>query len=212
MQGKILPYIYLPTNPTYKLSNILPKSAVTLQSAKKVPFIVSFEATEYPGPDNEKSINNMTLLDFVEFELTLLDFVEFEFKSNKNNYTPLIISLIHSYRNKNEMFSVNAQTNNMNDKNYNRYNNSDEEEFEKNSLNNQNSVSLSDIDINDEGNIYNDTTQEKDNPQNLYIPILEPRAFRENNNNIDDFKNNTIDKEPFPNDSSENLPRTRINS
>ena len=108
------------------------------------------------------------------------------------------------------MLSVNAQTNNMNDKNYNRYNNSDEEEFEKNSLNNQNSVSLSDIDINDEGNIYNDTAQEKDNPQNLYIPILEPRAFRENN--IDDYRNNTIDNEPFPNDSSDNLPKGKVNT
>ena len=35
------------------ISNILPKSAITLQSAKKVPFIVSFEAVEYPGPDKE---------------------------------------------------------------------------------------------------------------------------------------------------------------
>jgi len=79
----------------------------------------------------------------------------------------------------------------MNEKNYNKYNNiiSDEEEIERNSLNNQNSISLSDIDINDEGNIYNDTAQEKDNPQNLYIPILEPRAFRENNNKHRNRKN-----------------------
>ena len=203
LQGKILPYIYLPTNPTYRLSNILPKSAVTLQSAKKVPFIVSFEATEYQGPDNEKSINNMSVIDFVEFE----------FKAGKNNNapSPLILSMIHSYRNKNEMFSLSVPTNNMNEKNYNKYNNnSDEEEIEKNSLNNQNSISLSDIDINDEGNIYNDTAQEKDNPQNLYIPILEPRAFRENN--IDDYRNNTIDKEPFPNDSSDNLPKGKVNT
>ena len=153
---------------------------------------------EYPGPDNEKSINNMTLLDFVELE----------FKATKNN--PLILSMIHSYRNRNEMFSINVPTNNINDKNYNRYNNlnSDEEEIERNSLNNQNSMSLSDIDINDEGNIYNDTAQEKDNPQNLYIPILEPRAFRENN--LDEYKNNTIEKEPFPNDSTANLLISKI--
>ena len=69
-------------------------------------------------------------------------------------------------------------------------------------------MSLSDIDINDEGNIYNDTAQEKDNPQNLYIPILEPRAFRENN--LDEYKNNTIEKEPFPNDSTDNLLRSKI--
>ena len=203
LQGKILPYIYLPTNPTYRLSNILPKSAVTLQSAKKVPFIVSFEATEYQGPDNEKSINNMTVIDFVEFE--------FKADKNMNTPSPLIISMIHTYRNKNEMFST-VPTNNMNEKNYNKYNNiiSDEEEIERNSLNNQNSISLSDIDINDEGNIYNDTAQEKDNPQNLYIPILEPRAFRENN--LDEFRNNTTDKEPFPNDSSDNLPKGKVNT
>ena len=198
LQGKILPYIYLPTNPTYKLSNILPKSAVTLQSAKKVPFIVSFEAVEYPGPDNEKSINNMSLIDFIEFQ----------FESDKKNIAPLIVSLIHSYRNRNEMYSITARTND--DKNYNKYNNmiSDDEDIESNNLNNgQNSnVSLSDLDINDEGNIYNDTAQEKDNPQNLYIPILEPRAFRDNNNNIENgLRINTIDKDNFPNDSAQSI-------
>ena len=145
--------------------------------------------------------------------MSVIDFVEFEFKAGKNNNapSPLILSMIHTYRNKNEMFLLSVPTNNMNEKNYNKYNNnSDEEEIEKNSLNNQNSISLSDIDINDEGNIYNDTAQEKDNPQNLYIPILEPRAFRENN--IDDYRNNTIDKEPFPNDSSDNLPKGKVNT
>ena len=85
----------------------------------------------------------------------------------------------------------------------------DDEDIESNNLNNgQNSnVSLSDLDINDEGNIYNDTAQEKDNPQNLYIPILEPRAFRDNNNNIENgLRINTIDKDNFPNDSAQSIP------
>ena len=203
LQGKILPYIYLPTNPTYRLSNILPKSAVTLQSAKKVPFIVSFEAVEYPGPDKEKSINNMYVLDFVEFE----------FDSVKKNYIPLIVTFIHSFRNKNEMLSFGLPPN----MNLNKYNQQifDEEEIEKNSLNNfkndkdSEGLSLSDIDINDEGNINNDTAQEKDNPQNLYIPILEPRAFRENKN----YLNDAIDNGQFPNDSvplMENGQKNRI--
>ena len=201
LQGKILPYIYLPTNPTYRLSNILPKSAVTLQSAKKVPFIVSFEAVEYPGPDKEKSINNMSVLDFIEFE----------FESMKKPYNPLIVSYIHSFRNRNEMLSLGIPSNN------NKYNQQilDEEEIEKNSFNNfkhdkdSDGISLSDIDINDEGNINNDTAQEKDNPQNLYIPILEPRAFRENKN----YLNDAIDKDQFPNDSVpflDNGQRNRI--
>ena len=202
LQGKILPYIYLPTNPTYRLSNILPKSAVTLQSAKKVPFIVSFEAVEYPGPDKEKSINNMTVLDFIEFE----------FESMKKHFNPLIVSFIHSFRNKNEKLSLIVPSNN-----HNKFNQQflDEEEIENRSFNNFNNdkesddLSLSDIDINDEGNINNDTAQEKDNPQNLYIPILEPRAFRENKS----YLNDAMDKDQFPNDSSpfmENGQKNRI--
>ena len=202
LQGKILPYIYLPTNPTYRLSNILPKSAVTLQSAKKVPFIVSFEAVEYPGPDKEKSINNMTVLDFIEFE----------FESMKKHFNPLIVSFIHSFRNKNEKLSLIVPSNN-----HNKFNQQflDEEEIKNKSFNNFNNdkesddLSLSDIDINDEGNINNDTAQEKDNPQNLYIPILEPRAFRENKS----YLNDAMDKDQFPNDSSpfmENGQKNRI--
>ena len=195
LQGKILPYIYLPTNPTYRLSNILPKSAVTLQSAKKVPFKVSFEAVEYPGPDKEKSINNMSVLDFIEFE----------FESMKKPYIPLIVSFIHSFRNRNEMFSIGIPTNINEKNNMNKISQKilDEEEIEKNSFNNykidkdNSDLSLSDIDINEEGNINNDTAQEKDNPQNLYIPILEPRAFRENKN----YLNDAIDNGHFPNDT-----------
>ena len=204
LQGKILPYIYLPTNPTYRLSNILPKSAVTLQSAKKVPFIVSFEAVEYPGPDKEKSINNMNVIDFIEFE----------FESMKKPYIPLIVTFIHSFRNKNEIVSIGIPSN---FNNYNKYNQQilDEDEIEKNSLQNykndkdSDGLSLSDIDINDEGNINNDAAQEKDNPQNLYIPILEPRAFRDNKN----YLNDAIDNEQFPNDSMpilENGQKNRI--
>lgn len=66
--GKIQPYIYLPTNPNYKILDILPQTAVTLQSAKKVPFIMGFDAMEYPGPDKEALINNMDITSFIENE------------------------------------------------------------------------------------------------------------------------------------------------
>jgi hypothetical protein len=35
-------YIYLPTNSDRRILEIIPASAVSLQSAKKVPFIVNF--------------------------------------------------------------------------------------------------------------------------------------------------------------------------
>ena len=66
--GKIQPYIYLPTNPNFKILDILPQTAVTLQSAKKVPFIMSFDGMEYPGPDREGLINNMDISNFIENE------------------------------------------------------------------------------------------------------------------------------------------------
>ena len=178
LQGKILPYIYLPTNPTYRLSNIFPKSAVTLQSAKKVPFIVSFEAVEYPGPDKEKSINNMLVADFIENEF------ESGRKSNNNNVignSSLIISFLHSCRNKNDMFSIGNMTYAEKSLSKNMGNNLDDEYEKKFSIQNgkyENEIDdLSDIDVGDLNN--EDMPQEKDNPQNLYIPILEPRAFRD---------------------------------
>ena len=126
--------------------------------------------------------------------MTFLDFIEFEFESKEKPYIPLIVTFIHSFRNKNEILSFGLPPN----INHNKYNQQilDEEEIEKNSFNNLKNdkdtegLSLSDIDINDEGNINNDTAQEKDNPQNLYIPILEPRAFRENKNYLNDAINN----------------------
>ena len=69
IDGKIQPYIYLPTNPNYKILNLLPQTAVTLQSAKKVPFIMSFDAMEYPGPDKELLITATSISTFIENEL-----------------------------------------------------------------------------------------------------------------------------------------------
>ena len=72
IDGKIQPYIYLPTNPNYRILNLLPDTAVTLQSAKKVPFIMSFDAVEYPGPDKEVLITATSISSFIENEIRVL--------------------------------------------------------------------------------------------------------------------------------------------
>ena len=44
---KISNHIYLPTNPDTKIIEMITNSAMSLQSAKKVPFLVSFVAQKY---------------------------------------------------------------------------------------------------------------------------------------------------------------------
>ena len=39
--------MYLPTNPDTKILDLIVPSAISLQSAKKVPFLVSFTAIRY---------------------------------------------------------------------------------------------------------------------------------------------------------------------
>ena len=80
IDGKIQPYIYLPTNPNYRILNLLPDTAVTLQSAKKVPFIMSFDAVEYPGPDKEVLITATSISTFIENEIQVL----MDMNSNNN--------------------------------------------------------------------------------------------------------------------------------
>ena len=105
LQGKILPYIYLPTNPTYRLLNILPKSAITLQSEKKVPFIVSFEAVEYPGPDKEHFIN-MGVTNFIETELKNL---------NNNVLFPTMLTSAKNTKTENEIENTSYNRNDNED-------------------------------------------------------------------------------------------------
>jgi hypothetical protein len=69
LNKKMAPHIYLPTNPDTKILEILPDSAVTLQSAKKVPFIVSFVGVTYDGPDSDFLVTQMNFLDFINYEI-----------------------------------------------------------------------------------------------------------------------------------------------
>ena len=44
--------MYLLVNPAYKISNILPKSALTLKSTKKFHLLYQLKHVESPGHDN----------------------------------------------------------------------------------------------------------------------------------------------------------------
>lgn len=66
---KIPNHIYLPTNPNLKITEILPNTASSLQSAKKVPFIVSFIGREYEGPDSEYLIKHMNYCEYIKNEI-----------------------------------------------------------------------------------------------------------------------------------------------
>ena len=170
LQGKILPYIYLPTNPEYNLSNILPKSAVTLQSAKKVPFIVSFEAVEYPGPDKEFSINNMTVAQFFEREIL-----------NNNQNASLSVYKYKFEGKKNDENESNLKSNGMN--------------FDNNIFNNNNNIINNNIfnsNLNDDDGDFElneEETKEKNDvnlieteqKNGLFIPIFQPKALYSKN-------------------------------
>jgi hypothetical protein len=66
---KFANYIYLPTNPDTKILEIIPDSAFSLQSAKKVPFIVSFIGQVYKGPDFDYIVSGMNLSEFIHWEI-----------------------------------------------------------------------------------------------------------------------------------------------
>ena len=66
---KLPDYIYLPTNPDTRILEIIPNSAVSLQSAKKVPFIVSFVSKKYEGPDSDPIMSNMNISQFEKEQL-----------------------------------------------------------------------------------------------------------------------------------------------
>ena len=151
LQGKILPYIYLPTNPTYRLSNILPKSAITLQSAKKVPFIVSFEAVEYPGPDKEFFVN-----------MNFNNFIESEYKNSNENVfynSSLKITKTENENLLNSNISIDNKNNEINDK-----------------VNNEiNEINLSDISFDDKNN--ENEIVDTEQAEGIFIPSFEPRVL-----------------------------------
>ncbi len=151
LQGKILPYIYLPTNPTYRLSNILPKSAITLQSAKKVPFIVSFEAVEYPGPDKEFFVN-----------MNFNNFIESEYKNSNENVFYNSSLKITKTENEN-LLNSNITTENKNTEINNKVNNDNNE------------ISVSDISFEEKNN--ENEVVETEQAEGIFIPSFEPRVL-----------------------------------
>jgi hypothetical protein len=88
---KIPAYIYLPTNPNFRLTEILPNTASSLQSAKKVPFVVSFLGRKYEGPDSDYLVTQMNFSEFLNNEI--IDYRNYLQQKNKiivnndnNNY------------------------------------------------------------------------------------------------------------------------------
>eukprot|EP00347_Sterkiella_histriomuscorum_P009815 403339780 len=49
--------VYLPTNSNCRVVGIIPSSGAPMQSAARVPILVSFEVEDYPGPDNDPFLN-----------------------------------------------------------------------------------------------------------------------------------------------------------
>ncbi len=66
---KMANHIYLPTNPDTKILEIIPQSAISLQSAKKVPFIVSFVGVLYDGPDSDYLVTSMNFNEYISNEI-----------------------------------------------------------------------------------------------------------------------------------------------
>ena len=50
---EIPPCVYLPTNQTSRVVGIVTSSGMPMQSAARVPILISFEVEAYPGPDND---------------------------------------------------------------------------------------------------------------------------------------------------------------
>jgi hypothetical protein len=73
LSKKFANYIYLPTNPDTKILELMPDSASSLQSAKKVPFIVSFVGQIYQGPDFDYIVTQMNISEFVQWEIMNFD-------------------------------------------------------------------------------------------------------------------------------------------
>ena len=58
--------VYLPTNQTCRVVGIVTGSGTPMQSAARVPILISFEVEDYAGPDNDPILkqSNSTLLNF----------------------------------------------------------------------------------------------------------------------------------------------------
>lgn len=187
---KIPSHIYLPTNPNCKILEILPETASSLQSAKKVPFIVSFVGKDYEGPDSDYLVTKMDYSEYIrseiyEFKLAFLQKENRLSNSsinnllNNNNYNPNINLEVFNSRNNNNHIvnkstantNVNYMINNTENENGLRFNTnmSIEESLFFNQCQNKNGLGQEDEDL----VIYD----EQDNFCELSIPHLDIRLF-----------------------------------
>lgn len=118
-------HIYLPTNPDTRLIEMLPNTCKTLQSAKKVPFEVSFLAKKYYGPDFDSLITETNICDYIsnqayqaEYELItkkgLIGFVSNTKSLNMEQFTSTQVYYNQSYNRKLSVQFVRNNTNNYN--------------------------------------------------------------------------------------------------
>ena len=181
---KIPNHIYLPTNPNFKITEILPNSASSLQSAKKVPFIVSFIGRTYEGPDSDYLVTNMNISEYAKTEI-------FDLKFLVNNLQTNNLNVNNPYENSDNLNSrnlnyfVNKSTANTNIIFNNNNNNSDI--YNENQVRFNTNVSvLEESLLENKNGLYNEDDDliiydEQDNfTADLNIPYLDVKIFGKN--------------------------------
>lgn len=62
LNSQIPDCVYLPTNQTYKVVGIVTNSGMPMQSAARVPILISFEVEDYAGPDKDQILQSSNLI------------------------------------------------------------------------------------------------------------------------------------------------------
>lgn len=161
---KMANHIYLPTNPDTKILEIIPHSAVTLQSAKKVPFIVSFVGVLYDGPDSDYLVTSMNFNDYIQNEILYYEHL-FRFGSASANVSidPNIQATSKLIVNKSTQHSIVNEDKNL---------------YSHNFFGSQISSNL--LFLDDDPFLYGD----EDEGQNLTIPHIEIKIFNKSSPGI----------------------------
>ena len=190
-------HVYLPTNPDTKLIELIPSSCKTLQSAKKVPFIVSFKSIKFKGPDYEPLVTYINCYKFITQEyfnclskLSKDNNIEIQFNYlNKDtefnirreiDYNTLSIQKSQNCNYKNAIMNNNVKGNiNTVEENINEYSNN----VNTNEYNRSNNNSFSDL-----SKSFNRSLSKIDNTNNLNVKEILP-GVDSIDTNIDNNKN-----------------------
>jgi len=183
---KIPSHIYLPTNPNCKIIEILPNTACSLQSAKKVPFIVSFIGKNYEGPDSDYLVTQMNYSEYIKNEIVDL---KINIIDNRNIRESVMNPNTNSANNQN----INIEIFNSRNINYNLLNKSTANTNVNNVINNsdnENFIRLNNLTVEETLLINNHTNNglgqededlmiydEQDNFSELSIPHLDIKIF-----------------------------------